>query len=231
MGSLASYGLADGVATIGLDDGKVNAMSPAMQGQINALLDRAQADGAVVVLAGRDGVLSAGFDLTTLQAGGDEAEAMVTGGFELAARLLSFPRPVVVACTGHAVAMGLFLLLSGDYRVGAEGPYRLVANEVAIGLTMPYPAVAILRHRLTPAAFNRAVTVSDPFLPGEAVGAGVVDRLVPAAEVLATARDVAARLATLDRAAHTASKLRARADVIEAIRAGIERDRSELSAR
>ena len=94
-----------------MDDGKVNVMSSAMQAELHAALDRAEADGAVVVLTGRPGVFSAGFDLTVLRAGGDEAPAMVRGGFELAYRVLSFPLPVVVACTGHAIAMGTFLLL------------------------------------------------------------------------------------------------------------------------
>jgi enoyl-CoA hydratase len=62
---------------------------------------------------------------------------MLERGFQLALRLLDHPAPVVIACNGHAVAMGLFLLLSGDYLIGVDGPFRLVANEVAIGLTMP----------------------------------------------------------------------------------------------
>jgi enoyl-CoA hydratase len=106
-GSVAAIGLDDGpVATITLDDGKVNVMSLAMQAEIHAALDRAESDRAVVVLTGRDGVLSAGFDLQVLSAGGSAAASMVIGGFELAARVLAFLRPVVVACTGHAIAMG-----------------------------------------------------------------------------------------------------------------------------
>ncbi len=171
MGALVSYQLAeagDPVATVTMDDGKVNALSPALQAELHAALDQAQADGAVVVVAGRDGVFSAGFDLDTLNAGGPEAIAMVEGGFELAARVLAFPAPVVMACTGHAVAMGVFLLLSGDYRVGASGPYRLQANEVAIGLTLPHAAVEVLRQRLTPAAFDRAAILAEAFGPTRA---------------------------------------------------------------
>src|SRR5262245_61043995 len=138
MGELVTYELTGSVASITMDDGKVNVMSADMQAQLYHALDRAERDGAVVLLAGRDGVFSGGFDLTTLRAGGAAAAAMITGGFELAHRVLSFPRPVVVACTGHAVAMGAFLLLSGDYRIGvAGGAHRIMTNEVAIGLTMP----------------------------------------------------------------------------------------------
>jgi enoyl-CoA hydratase len=224
MSSLVSYEVADAVATIAMDDGKVNAMSLRMIGDIHAALDRAEADRAVVVLTGRQGVLSAGFDLATLRAGGTDAVAMVKAGFELSERLLAFPMPVVIACPGHAIAMGVFLLLSGDYRIGAAGPYRITANEVAIGLTMPHAAVEILRQRLAPAVFNRAVTIAEPFSPDNAVAAGVLDRVVPADELAATARALATQLTGLDMAAHAASKLRARGHTLAAVRAGIDAD-------
>ncbi|HEY6177650.1 MAG TPA: crotonase/enoyl-CoA hydratase family protein, partial [Kofleriaceae bacterium] len=151
MEPLVSYRLEQSIATITLDDGKVNALSPAMQSQINGALDQAVADRATVVLTGRPGVWTAGFDLGVLRAGGPAGLGMVRSGFALAERLLTFPHPVVVACGGHAVAMGVFLLLSADYRIGAAGPFRITANEVAIGLTMPRAAIAICRQRLAPA--------------------------------------------------------------------------------
>jgi enoyl-CoA hydratase len=230
MGSRISYGLEGGIATIAMDDGKVNALSLGMLLEIGAALDRAAADRAVVVLTGREGVFSAGFDLPTLRAGGSGAAAMVLAGFELAERVLSFPRPVVIACTGHAVAMGVFLLLSGDYRLGAAGAYKLAANEVAIGLTMPHAAVEILRQRLAPAHFNRAVTLAEPFAPENAVEAGLLDRVVGADELAKAARAVAEAAAALDPAAHAASKLRARAQSLGALRAGIDADRAGFRA-
>ena len=232
MGALVSYELAeagDPVATVTMDDGKVNALSPALQAELHAALDRAQADGAVVVVAGRDGVFSAGFDLDTLNAGGPEAIAMVEGGFELAARLLAFPAPVVMACTGHAVAMGVFLLLSGDYRVGASGPYRLQANEVAIGLTLPHAAVEVLRQRLTAAAFGRAAILAEAFGPEEGAAAGFLDRVVPPVRVLAEARAQAEMFTLLDRNAHVGTKLRARRPALDALRRAIEADKAEFA--
>src|SRR5579872_2344700 len=109
METLVGYELDDGIATVTMDDGKVNAMSPRMLGDVNAALDQAEADRAVVALAGRPGVFSAGFDLSVIRAGGSRAVAMVRAGFELCERVLAFPRPVVVVCPGHAVAMGVFL--------------------------------------------------------------------------------------------------------------------------
>jgi enoyl-CoA hydratase len=149
---------------------------------------------------------------------------MLRAGFELAARVLSFPKPVVVACSGHAIAMGVFLVLSGDYRVGAAGPYKITANEVAIGLTMPRTAVEICRQRLAPAHFNRATVIAEIYDPDTAVAAGFLDRVVGAAELASTARDVAGQLRTLDMDAHTATKLRARNTALAAIRMAIDLD-------
>ena len=149
---------------------------------------------------------------------------MLRAGFDLAERLLSFPRPVVIGCTGHAVAMGVFLLLSGDFRVGAAGPFKITANEVAIGLTMPLAAVEICRQRLTPAHFNRATALAEPFSPESAVDAGFFDRLVDASQLGDVVHRVAAELTTLDMDAHKATKLRARRLALDAIHAAIEAD-------
>jgi enoyl-CoA hydratase len=222
MSSLVRYQLHESIATITMDDGKVNVLSPRMLADLNSAFDRAEAERAVVVLGGRAGVFSAGFDLPVLRAGTSDAREMLVAGFELSARILAFPRPVVVACTGHAIAMGFFLLLSGDYRVGAAGPFKLTANEVAIGLTVPFAAVEICRQRLNPAHFNRAVILAEPFAPEDAVDAGIFDRVVPAPDVDETARATAALLTTLDLDAHAATKLRARDAALLAIRAGID---------
>jgi enoyl-CoA hydratase/carnithine racemase len=224
MGSLVTYRARDSVATITMDDGKVNALSLAMLTELGAALDRAAADRAVVVLTGREGVFSAGFDLPVLRAGGTAAAGLLHAGFELAERMLAFPTPVVVACPGHAVAMGVFLVLSGDYRIGASGPYKLTANEVAIGMTMPLAAVEICRQRLTPACFNRAVVLAEVFAPQDAVAAGILDRVVPPAELAEAAAAAAAALAALDLDAHAASKLRARRPALTALREAIDRD-------
>ncbi len=231
MSALVSYGLRDSVATITMDDGKVNVLSQAMLTELAAALDRAAADGAVVVLTGREGVFSAGFDLTILRAGGAASADLLRAGFDLAAQLLAFPTPVVVACPGHAVAMGVFLLLSGDYRIGARGAYKLTANEVAIGMTMPRAAVEICRQRLTPACFNRAVSLAEVFPPDDAVVAGFLDRVVPAAELAQAAAAAAAGLASLDLDAHAATKLRARQLAQSALREAIDTDDAEYRAR
>lgn len=217
-----TYELADGIATITLDDGKVNALSPDMQAEINDALDKAEADNAVVILTGNQKVLSAGFDLAIITTPGPEAVAMLRGGFELSHRLLSFPTPVIVAAPGHAIAMGFFLLLSGDYRIGVDAPVKLVANEVQIGMTLPWAAIEITRYRLTPNAFQRMLITADPIPVDEAIAAGVLDKVVPREELMNAAREVAATFAGLNMDAHRGTKERVRREVLAAITAATD---------
>jgi enoyl-CoA hydratase len=231
MGTLVRYQLEDSIATIAMDDGKVNALSPSMLSELGAAFDRAAADHAVVVLTGRPGVFSAGFDLTILSSGSPEARGMLRSGFELAERLLRFPTPVVLACSGHALAMASFLLLSGDYRVGADGPYKIGANEVTIGLTMPRAAVEICKQRLATPHFHRAVINAEIYTPECAVTAGFLDRVVPAADLPTEARAVAASLLKLNMAAHASTKLRAREAPLKALREAIEADDADVGMR
>ncbi len=230
MSTLVTYRSDDGIATITMDDGKRNVLSGQMFGELNAAFDRAGADDVPVVLTGRPETFSAGFDLKTLTGGGRDAVAMLIAGFELSERLLGFPRPIVVACNGNAIAMGAFLLLSVDYRLGALGPYRVVANEVAIGLTMPLFGVEICRQRLAPAHFHRAVINAESYGPDEAVVAGWLDRVVPAGELAAAARVKAEELLKLNAGAHAATKLRARGATLQVIRAAIDADHAALRA-
>lgn len=221
MGTLVTAKLDNSIATITMDDGKVNALSPDMFAQVNAALDEA-ADARAVVLSGRPGVFSAGFDLKVLQTRGPEAVGMIRAGFELSVRLLTFPAPVLVACTGHAIAMGSFLLVSADYRIGADGPYKITANEVSIGMTIPVAAIEACRQRLSPAYLSRALTLAEVFPPAEAAAAGFLDLVVPEPDLAEAAAAAAGRMAALDRAAHAATKLRVRGPVVAAMRADLE---------
>ena len=236
MTSTVAYEQTESVATITLDDGKVNVLSPAMQQNINQALDQAEkaaGDGEIkaIVLAGNSRVFSAGFDLSVFNSG-DAAAAlgMLSGGFELSIRLLSFPVPVIMAATGPAIAMGSFLMLSGDHRVGSPSS-RCQANEVAIGMVLPISAIEIMRNRLTRSAFQRAVAMAAVFTGQEAVTAGWLDEIVEDGNVLARAHDVASAAATgLHVKAHRASKLKARRDAIAAIQAGIDGLPAEFTA-
>ena len=223
--SLVTVEIIDGVAVIRLDDGKANALSLPMQSAFNSALDQAQQAKLPVVITGRSGILSAGFDLKTLAASGQPAVDMLNGGIEIAIRLLSFETPVVVACGGHAIAMGVFLLQCGDYRIGVAGNFKYSANEVAIGMTMPWSTIEILRQRLTPAALSRAVLLAETFTPTNGVENGLIDRVVATeVELLPTALGTAKSFSALNGAAHAASKNRLRGEVVAAIRDGLAKD-------
>lgn len=231
MSSTVEYQLTDSVATITMDDGKVNVLSPAMQGNLNEALDRAEQDGAkAVVLAGNSRVFSGGFDLSVFSSGDvDAALGMLRGGFELAVRALTFPVPVIMAATGPAIAMGSFLLLCGDHRVGSERT-RCQANEVAIGMILPVAALEIMRMRLTPAAFQRGASMASTFAGDEAIAAGWLDEIVDADRVLPRAQELAVQAASgIHAGAHLATKMKARESALAAIRAGIDGLASEFS--
>jgi enoyl-CoA hydratase len=230
MSELVTYQREDSIATITINDGKKNALSPAVLAGLHSAFERAQADGVVVVLTGREGVFSGGFDLKILGNGGPDAYHMLLAGFRLAERVLSFPTPVLIACPGHALAMGSFLLLSADYRLGTRGDFKIGANEVAIGITMPFFGVEICRQRLAPAHFNRAVINAEIYSPDDAVAAGFLDRVVDAKDFASATKEMATNLAKLNMDAHAATKLRARDQALKALHAAIAADDAILRA-
>lgn len=218
------YRLQNQVATIRIDDGKRNALSPEVLRRIYQALDRAESDRAAVILTGRESVFSAGFDLHVMKRGGGNALRMLRGGYALTARVMAYPHPVIAACNGHSLAMGAFLMLSADYVIGSRGDFKIAANEVAIGLTMPRVAASMLRHRLKPAAFQRAVALSEYFDVEAALDAGFFDELADPVDLLPRAEARAGEFNKLDQHAHAASKRRIRGALIRKIRLSIPLD-------
>jgi len=224
MSELITYHAEDGIATLTLNNGKVNAISPDLIIAFNAALDRAVQERAVVIITGQPGILSGGYDLKVMTSGPTEAVGLVTAGSTLARRLLSHPFPVVVACPGNAVAKGAFLLLSADYRIGVEGPYKICLNEVQIGMTMHYAGIALARDRLGRAAFQRSVNNAEVFDPQAAVQAGFLDRVVPAEQLHETALAAARELKKLNMLAHKNTKLKVRKALLDELDDAIIRD-------
>jgi len=223
MDGLLSYQAGDGFARITMDDGKLNVMSLAMLEALHQAFDRAAADGLPVLLTGREGVFSAGFDLKVFAAGDLKgSHAMVRAGGELALKLLSFPLPVVSVCTGHAFPMGAFLLLASDIRIGVDGPYRIGLNEVAIGIALPSFGIELGRQRLMPAYLNRTATTGEMFAPAEAAVAGFFDKAVPAAELERTVADTCEAVRQIHLPSHATVKQRLRMGAIAAVRAAID---------
>lgn len=226
MNELLHCDLTDGIATLTLQNGKVNAISPELIAQFNQALDQAQAANAVVIITGQPGILSGGYDLKVMMSGPQNAIDLVSQGSTLSRRLLAHPQPVIIACPGHAVAKGAFLLLSADYRIGVEGPFNIGLNEVKIGMTMHQVGITLARDRLSPAAFQRAVVCAEMFAPQAALAAGFLDQVVSAEELLPTAHAIAAQLKQLNAAAHAATKLKARKPLLDALDAAIAVDKT-----
>ncbi len=217
-----------GVAWITLDDGKVNAMSPGMLGEIASHLDTAEKSSAVAVIRGREGIFSAGFDMPTLSAGRDAAVSMVRDGALLVQRLLSYPHPVVTACTGHAFPMGAFLMLCADSRFGVEGPYKIGMNETAIGLTVPKFALALAHARLTRHGFAR-IAAATLFSPEGARNVGYLDHVVTTDALDTLVRAEATRLAALDASSFTETKARMNRPTLDAIAKAIDEELAEAA--
>jgi enoyl-CoA hydratase/carnithine racemase len=189
-----SYRLEGDVAVIGIDDGKANALSFDLLAEMGSVLDLAGTEAKAIVIAGRPGKFSAGFDLTVMQGGPKGARDLLGRGAELGMRLAEYPMPVVLAVTGHALAMGGILLCCADYRVGADGPYKIGLNEVGIGMPVPRFAVEMCRARLSTHWFNRAIQLGYVHSPTEAMTAGFLDEVVGDDAVVKRAVDMAGQL-------------------------------------
>lgn len=231
MTDLVDYKLNDGIAVITMQNGKVNAMSSAFFAELNAAFDQAEADKAVVILAGQPGIFSAGYDLKEMMTGKEAVVNLVRTGSTFSRRLLSFPMPVIAACTGNSIANGVFVLLSCDYRIGIEGPFQIGLNEMKIGMIMHHVGIEIPRARLLPSAFNRAVFNAEMFSPEDAATIGMLDVVVPADKLLETAMAEAERLKGLQLHCFTATKLKARKDLLATLDAAIEQDAIDAGSR
>ncbi|WP_095155567.1 crotonase/enoyl-CoA hydratase family protein [Pseudomonas sp. Irchel 3E13] len=228
MSELITYQLDDGIATLTLNNGKVNAISPDVIAAFNQALDRATQDRAVVIVTGQPGILSGGYDLKVMTASPQAAVSLVTAGSTLARRMLSHPFPIIVACPGHAVAKGAFLLLSADYRIGVEGPFSIGLNEVQIGMTMHHAGIELARDRLRRAAFHRSVINAEMFDPVSAVDAGFLDKVVPAEQLTAAALAAAQQLKKINMNAHKHTKLKVRKALLDLLDDAIIRDQEHL---
>ncbi len=195
MDSVISYELRDRVAIITIDDGKANAISLGLATDLLAALQRAKDEAGAIVIAGRPGRFSAGFDLAAMTSSDDVARQLLGIGFEIATEIHQCPVPVVLASTGHALAMGAILLLAADVRVGAAGTYKIGLNEVAIGMPVPQLAVELARRVLDTRAFNSSINLAVVHDPESAVAAGFYDMIVPDEQVIDTAIARATELA------------------------------------
>ena len=228
-GNVVAVERIDGACVVTLDDGKVNALGFQLQREAAAAVEEAADRADALVLAGRPGRFSAGFDMSVLLSGPDAAVELMTEGMRLAQGLLSYPRPVVAACTGHAVAGGALLLLCCDLRLGLDGPFKIGFNEVAVGVPLPSFAITLARARLDPRRLVAATLGAQIFTPTEAAQVGFLDRVVEA-DVVGAAIVAAQRLGRYPADAYRLAKHEAQHELLDRLRAGARQDIDLITA-
>jgi len=227
MNEVVHYKSEEEYAMITIANGKANAISHEVIEGLNTSLDKALEEKKVVILTGQTRIFSAGFDLKVMTKSPESAKELVTKGSKLSLKMLSFPKPIIIACNGHAIAKGAFLLLSSDNRIGVEGDYKIGMNEVQIGMTMHHAGIAIARAKLSHTYLDRSVNNSEIYNPKEAVKAGFLDVIVPEDQLLPTAIKAAKLFSQLNEKAHAATKLKVRKPHLAAIEKAIELDLQE----
>ena len=216
-----TYTQQESVAVLAFDDGKANAVGHDFIDAMNEGLDRADKEAQAVVIVGRPGMFSGGFDLKAFQKGPEATAELVNKGAHMLTRLFSLPQPVVAAASGHSIAAGGFLLLACDTRMAASGDFKFGLNETAIGMSLPVFGLQLATARLSRRHLTRAVTQATIYDTEGALAAGFIDSIEPADKLLDAAVAEAARLGEFDRAAYSANKLGWRAPYIETIRASL----------
>ena len=204
---LATLTSEDDLSIITLDDGKANVFSPKMIQDVNECLDKVPTESGALIITGREGMFSAGFDLKIISAGDMQVTMdMSLSGFKLLSRLFSFPRPILAACSGHGIALGTFLLCCCDYRVGVKGDYMIGANEMRTNMVIPIPILELINHRVSSGHKYRAILGAEMYSIENGIDAGLIDEVVDPENLMETAKLKAKDLATMGHPSYTLTK-------------------------
>ena len=197
----------DDISIITLDDGKSNVFSPKMIQDVNECLDKVPTESGALIITGRDGMFSAGFDLKIISSGDMQATMdMSLSGFKLLSRIFSFPRPILAACSGHGIALGTFLLCCCDYRIGVKGDYMIGANEMRTNMVIPIPILELISHRVTASHKYRAILGAEMYSIQDGVEAGLIDEIVDSKDLMEAAMLKAKDLASMGHPSYTLTK-------------------------
>lgn len=213
------YELLDGgIAKISLDNGKANAISLEVATDLINALDRANEDAKAVLICGSPGIFSAGFDLKVIAQGMDVAQEMLSQGMLMTEKIYSHPQPVITACEGHSIGMGVFIMLAADYRVGAAGEFAIRLPETAIGMHFTTILKVIAKTHISPQHHARAIVQSRPYTPELAAQVGFLDEVVEPENVIEQAILRAKELCELPSDQYATNKLYMRENDIDTIR-------------
>ncbi|MEZ5573218.1 MAG: crotonase/enoyl-CoA hydratase family protein [Halioglobus sp.] len=223
------YSMRSNIAVISMDDGKVNVVGHTFLDELNAALDRAEEETpGAVILRGREGIFSAGFDLGEFKKGDEAGFSMVHKGLQLLIRLYGFPLPTVAACTGHGIAMGAFIIMACDTRIGSRGRYKITLPETAIGMELPHTLLELTASRIPPQFMTRVAIQAEVFNPEQAIEVGFLDEVVEPQTLDARALEVAEKLAQLPQATYAANKLFARKKALAGMASELEKVVAQL---
>ena len=222
--SIATLSQQNDISIIKLDDGKANAFSYEMLSQVNELLKKVPRDSGALVITGRDGLFSGGFDLKTLATGDmEKITKMVQLGYRLLLELFSFDRPIIAAVSGHSIALGLFVTCSADYRIAIDGKYLCQANEVRNNMDIPPQIMEILKARVNKKYFYSAVFHADAYSVQDSIEVGYIDEVVSKDIFMKRVIEKAKELATLPHPFYANTKKSAHDDVRQKILKAIEK--------
>jgi len=221
---IATLSKENDISIIKLDDGKANAFSYDMLSQVNELLKKVPRDSGALVITGREGLFSGGFDLKTLATGDmEKITKMVQLGYRLLLELFSFDRPIVAAVSGHSIALGLFVTCSADYRIAIDGKYVCQANEVRNNMDIPTQIMEIIRARVNKKYFYSAVYHSDAYSVQDSIEVGYIDEVVSEDQFMKRVMEKAKELATLPHPFYANTKKTAQDDVRQKIADAIDK--------
>lgn len=218
------------VFRIRISTGKMNLLDTETVRETRRAVEEAVDESEIraLILCGGPDAFSAGLDMNVLRQNPVAAEELLLEMGRLLADLYTCPVPVVAACAGHAVAAGAMLLLVSDYRIGAEGSYKIGFSEVANGLPLPPVALALARDRLARPMLHRSTVLGQVWMPDEALDVGFLDELADPRELDATAAALAGELAKLPGDAFAETAVAARASTLAILEREIERRRIAL---
>ena len=221
--SFATLSQEDEISIITLDDGKANVFSEEMTQAINDCLDKVPTNSGSLIITGRPGMFSAGFDLKVIASGDvPKIKKMSLSGFKLLSRIFSFPRPVVAACSGHGIALGTFLLCCCDYRIGIKGEFLLGANEMKTNMVIPTPILELIKFRISPSHKYRSILGAEMYQLDKAIDAGLMDQVEEAEALMDAAIEKAKDLATMGNPSYTLTKALFIKDVADRIDSAIK---------
>ena len=205
--NIATLKKEEDISILTLDDGKANVFSAEMSKQVNECLDQVETEKGCLIITGKEGMFSAGLDLKTIQSGDvDKIMEMSTNAFKLLARIFSFPRPVIAACSGHGIALGTFLLCCCDYRIGVKGDFMLGANEMRTNMVIPTPILELIKFRVNNSHKYRAVLGAEMYTLEQAIQAGLIDEVVNQEDLMKAAKEKAKDLQTMGHPSYSITK-------------------------